>query len=134
MDGAGRAGQVVRNVDSGAQWAPGSATMHRMPGDVPAKVYLFGPFRLEIPERRLLRDGEVVPLLGKAFDTLVLLVEGAGALQRQQVLMDRLWPDVAVEPNNLQQNVSLVRRALSGAGGIEIETVRGQGYRLHATV
>jgi pimeloyl-ACP methyl ester carboxylesterase/DNA-binding winged helix-turn-helix (wHTH) protein len=75
-----------------------------------------------------------VPLLGKAFDTLVLLVEGAGALQKQQSMMDRLWPDVAVEPNNLQQNISLLRRALSDVQGIEIETVRGQGYRLHAPV
>ena len=110
--------------------APRFATMGRMSGDAHEKVYLFGPFRLEVSERRLLRDRELVPLLGKAFDTLVLLVEGAGMLQRQQVLMDRLWPDVAVEQNNLQQNVSLVRRALSGAHGIEIETVRGQGYRM----
>jgi pimeloyl-ACP methyl ester carboxylesterase/DNA-binding winged helix-turn-helix (wHTH) protein len=105
-----------------------------MSGDARPLVYLFGPFRLEVQERRLLRDGDLVPLLGKAFDTLVLLVEGAGTLLRQQELMDRLWPDVAVEQNNLQQNVSLVRRALSDAPGIEIETVRGQGYRLHAAV
>src|SRR5262245_3523944 len=105
-----------------------------MSGDAPAKVYRFGPFRLEVLERRLTRDGELVPLLGKAFDTLVMLVEGAGTLQRQQTLMDRLWPDVIVEQNNLQQNVSLVRRALADAAGIEIETVRGQGYRLHAVV
>jgi pimeloyl-ACP methyl ester carboxylesterase len=44
--------------------------------------------------------------------------------------MDRLWPDVSVEQNNLQYNVSLVRRALGDAAGVEIETVRGQGYRL----
>src|SRR5687768_1661316 len=99
-----------------------------------SRVYLFGPFRLDVAERRLERDGQPVPLLGKAFDTLLLLVEGAGALQQQQSLIDRLWPDVAVEPNNLQQNISLVRRALSGAPGVEIETVRGQGYRLRATV
>lgn len=73
-------------------------------------------------------------LLGKAFDTLVLLVEGAGTLQKQPLLIERLWPDVAVEPNNLQQNISLVRRALSDVPGVEIETVRGQGYRLHASV
>jgi pimeloyl-ACP methyl ester carboxylesterase/DNA-binding winged helix-turn-helix (wHTH) protein len=108
--------------------------MVHMSGDGPPKVYLFGPFRLEVLERRLLRDGELVPLLGKAFDTLVLLVEGAGALQKQRVLMDRLWPDVAVEQNSLQQNISLVRRALSDAAGVDIETVRGQGYRLLATV
>ncbi|HEX6242567.1 MAG TPA: winged helix-turn-helix domain-containing protein, partial [Polyangiales bacterium] len=97
-------------------------------------VYSFGPFRLELRERRLWRDGELVPLLGKAFDTLVVLVEGAGTLQHQHALMERLWPDVVVEQNNLQQAVSLVRRALSGTAGVEIETVRGQGYRLHAQI
>ena len=94
------------------------------------QVYTFGPFRLEVRERRLLRDGAPVALSGKAFDTLVLLVEGAGALQRQQVLMDRLWPGNFVEPNNLQVNISLIRRVLEGASGVELQTVRGQGYRL----
>ena len=101
---------------------------------VTPSVYLFGPFRLEVGERRLLRDGEIVPLAGKAFDTLRLLVEGARTLQKQESLMDRLWPDVVVEQNNLQYNVSLVRRAVAGAPGIEIQTVRGQGYRLVADV
>ena len=97
-------------------------------------VYRFGPFELDVKERRLSRDGEVVPLLGKAFDTLVLLVEGAGQLQSQDDLMRRLWPDVAVEQNNLQQSVSLLRRALGKAEGVAIDTVRGQGYRLAAKV
>jgi pimeloyl-ACP methyl ester carboxylesterase/DNA-binding winged helix-turn-helix (wHTH) protein len=98
------------------------------------KVHSFGPFRLEGGERRLARDGHAVALTGKAFDLLELLVEGAGTLQTQQSLMDRLWPDVVVDPNNLQYTVSLVRRALENAAGIQIQTVRGQGYRLVADV
>jgi pimeloyl-ACP methyl ester carboxylesterase len=101
---------------------------------VAGPVYSFGSFRLETRERRLLRDGSVVPLSGKGFDTLVLLVEGAGTLQRQQDLIDRLWPDTVVEPNNLQVNISLVRRVLEGVTGVELQTVRGQGYRLMADV
>ena len=101
---------------------------------MPGKVYTFGPFRLEADERRLWRDNELVPLAGKAFDTLLLLVQGAGTLQQQRTLLDRLWPDTFVEPNNLQYNVSLVRRALRDAPGAEIQTVRGQGYRLVADV
>lgn len=104
-----------------------------MPEDA-SPVYTFGPFRLEARERRLLRDSDVVPLAGKAFDTLLLLVETAGTLQRQDELMDRLWPGIAVEDNNLQQSVSLVRRTLGDVDGVEIETVRGQGYRLRAEV
>ena len=34
-------------------------------------LYEFGPFRLDISERVLLRDGEVVPLTPKAVDLLV---------------------------------------------------------------
>jgi pimeloyl-ACP methyl ester carboxylesterase/DNA-binding winged helix-turn-helix (wHTH) protein len=98
------------------------------------KVYLFGPFRLEVAERRLLRDGQLVPLTGKAFDTLQLLVEGAGTLQKQEWLMDRLWPNIFVEQNNLQYNISLVRHALADAPGVEIETVRRQGCRLIAKI
>lgn len=105
-----------------------------MSEDGSAQVYLFGPFRLDLRERRLSRDGALIPLLGKAFDTLVLLVQGAGALQKQHELLDRLWPDVVVEQNNLQQNISIVRKALGEGSGVEIETVRGQGYRLHAPV
>lgn len=37
--------------------------------------YAFGPFRLEVAERRLTRDGTIVALTPKVFDTLVLLVE-----------------------------------------------------------
>lgn len=97
-------------------------------------TYLFGPFRLEASERRLMRDGAAVALAGKAFDALVALVEGANTLQKQDALMDKLWPDIAVEHNSLQQCISLVRKALAGADGVELETVRGQGYRLNATV
>jgi pimeloyl-ACP methyl ester carboxylesterase/DNA-binding winged helix-turn-helix (wHTH) protein len=104
------------------------------PESAAPKVYVFGPFRLEVGERRLLRNGHVVALTGKAFDTLQVLVENAGTLQNQQSLMDRLWPNVFVEQNNLQYNISLVRQALADAPGVEIETVRRQGYRLKAEV
>ena len=99
-----------------------------------AAVYTFGPFRLEVGERRLFRDDGLVALTGKAFDLLQLFLESAGALLKQDTLMDQLWPDVVVDQNNLQYNVSLVRRALAGAPDVEIQTVRGQGYRLVAAV
>ena len=43
-------------------------------------LYEFGPFRIDSEERLLLRDGQVVPLPPKAFDTLVLLVRSGGRL------------------------------------------------------
>ncbi len=40
--------------------------------------YQFGPFRIDTVNRRLLRDGEVVPLKAKAVETLLLLVRHNG--------------------------------------------------------
>jgi len=39
------------------------------------RSYEFGPFRLDPEDRTLSRDGELVPLTIKAFDTLLALVE-----------------------------------------------------------
>lgn len=43
-------------------------------------LYGFGPFRLDVGERLLLRDGEAVPLTPKSFDLLLALVEHHGHL------------------------------------------------------
>ena len=96
-------------------------------------TYAFDRFRLDVRERQLWRDDELVPLRDKVFDTLVILVEGAGSLQTQEELIDRLWPDISVEPNNLQHNISVLRKALAGSS-VQIETLRGHGYRLLAEV
>ena len=63
--------------------------------------YEFGPFRLDAPERRLMREGEVVPLAPKVFDTLVALVETSGRLVDKDELMTRLWPNTFVEEGTL---------------------------------
>jgi DNA-binding winged helix-turn-helix (wHTH) protein/esterase/lipase len=99
-------------------------------------VFRFGPFHLDVAERRLLREGELVPLRAKVFDTLCILVENQGRLVRKSELMERLWPDSIVEENNLDHNISKLRRALgNGSNGDKlIETVPRQGYRFVAEV
>ena len=103
----------------------------------PAKhFYEFGAFRIDLAKRRLLRDGEVVPLTPKAFDTLLVLVENCGRVVEKDDLMEKVWPDAVVEKNNLSQNISALRKAL-GEKREEphyILTVSGQGYRFVASV
>jgi DNA-binding winged helix-turn-helix (wHTH) protein/pimeloyl-ACP methyl ester carboxylesterase len=99
------------------------------------RTYLFGDFRLDADEGVLLRDGEPVPLTPKAFDTLVALVEQSGHVLGKDELMRRVWPEQFVEENNLSQNISLLRKALQGAGASGyIETVPRRGYRFVAPV
>ena len=98
--------------------------------------YEFGALRLETAERRLLRDGQVVSLTPKVFDTLVLLLENAGHLVSKEELLAALWPGMVVEEANLTKNVWLLRKALGGADGASpfIETVPKVGYRWVAPV
>lgn len=104
------------------------------PGDRGA--YRFGPFRLDVRERRLSRGPDVIPLRLKVFDTLRVLVENAGRLVTKQELLDAVWPDTAVEENNLTHNMSVLRKALGeqATGQHYIETVPRVGYRFVAAV
>ena len=83
-----------------------------MPGTAVDIAHRFGPFHLDVRERRLSRDGAVISLRGKVFDTLLVLVEHAGHLVTKQELLDAVWPEATVEENNLNHNVSILRKAL----------------------
>ena len=87
-------------------------------------------------ERRLSRGGDVIPLRLKVFDTLRVLVENAGRLVTKQELLDTVWPETTVEENNLNHNVSVLRKALGdrATGQQYIETVPRVGYRFVAPV
>ena len=99
-------------------------------------VYRFGPFRLEVAERRLSRGRVALPLRLKVFDTLRVLVENAGRLMTKEDLLQAIWPDTAVEENNLNHNVSTLRKVLGdkATGQSFIETVPRVGYRFVAPV
>jgi DNA-binding winged helix-turn-helix (wHTH) protein len=77
-----------------------------------------------------------VPLQLKAFETLCVLVENAGRLLKKEALLGKVWPDTVVEENNLNKNVSLLRKALGrhANGQSYIETVPRVGYRFVARV
>jgi DNA-binding winged helix-turn-helix (wHTH) protein len=99
-------------------------------------VYEFGPFRLEPNEHRLTREGRSISVTGKAFDTLRVLLERPGKLVSKQELMNAIWPDARVEENNLDRNISALRKALGKQPGGKpyIETVPRAGYRFIAPV
>ena len=93
--------------------------------------YEFGPFRIDPVERLVMRDGALVPLPPKAFDTLLFLVRNSGRILSKEELMKATWPDTFVEEASLAQNISVLRRALGEAGGERqyIETIPRRGYR-----
>jgi TolB-like protein/DNA-binding winged helix-turn-helix (wHTH) protein/Tfp pilus assembly protein PilF len=97
-------------------------------------AYQFGPFRLQVDRRRLLRDGEPVPLSPKALETLLALVEHRDRVLTKDELLQRIWGDTVVEEGGLTRNISVLRKALGESPDDHryIVTVPGRGYRFVA--
>src|SRR5262245_31125380 len=99
-------------------------------------AYRFGPFHLDVRDRRLSRGGDVIPLRMKVFDGLFAPGEHGGKLVTKQELLDAVWPDTAVEENSVTHTMSVLRKALGerATGQQYVETVPRVGYRFAAPV
>ncbi len=86
----------------------------------------FGRFEVRPAERLLLIDGEPATLGARAFDLLLALIDQRDRLMTKNELLDRVWPHLVVEENNLQTQVSNLRKLL---GPQAIATIPGRGYR-----
>ena len=78
-------------------------------------------------------DASYWPTIGqwnsaRAFDVLMTLIEARGAVVSKDELIERVWPGRIVEENNLQAQVSALRRAFAADRDL-IRTVAGRGYR-----
>ena len=91
----------------------------------------FGPFELQPQQRRLLRDGVPLTIGARAFDVLLALVQRCDRLVTKSELMELVWPEVVVEENNLQVQISALRKLL---GPQVIATIPGRGYRFTAAL
>jgi predicted ATPase/DNA-binding winged helix-turn-helix (wHTH) protein len=70
-----------------------------------------------------------VPIGGRAFEIIEVLVRSAGELVTKKNLAARVWPGAIVEDNTLQFHISAIRKALGPDRGI-LKTASGRGYRL----
>jgi predicted ATPase/DNA-binding winged helix-turn-helix (wHTH) protein len=98
-----------------------------------ARALLFGRFRLVLHSRELLADGAPVSLGNRAIDVLIALIDACGELVTKDELLSRVWPNTTVEENNLQFQISTLRKALGGDRDF-IKTVCGRGYRFVAEI
>lgn len=102
-----------------------------------SQIYEFGDFRVDAAKRLLYgREGEPVALSPKVFDTLLFLVQNNQRVIEKDELMREIWADTIVEENNLNKNISILRRVLGEKKDEHrfIVTVPGRGYKFVAPV
>jgi eukaryotic-like serine/threonine-protein kinase len=102
----------------------------------PKVVYEFGPFRMDPNKQVLLRNGQVVVVTPKAFETLLVLVRRSREVVSKEELLREIWPDSFVEEANLTQYIFKLRKALGDTleGERYIVTLPGRGYRFAVPV
>ena len=91
----------------------------------------FGPYRLDIANARLLREGCAVALTPKALQLLHHLASRPEKLVTKRELLSAVWPDVVVSDASIKVCVGEIRKALEDGAKTPnyIETVHRRGYR-----
>ncbi len=93
------------------------------------QVFRSGQLEIDLDRRELRLAGAEVPVGGRAFGILEILVQSAGDIVDKRDLMRRVWPGTFVEENTLHAHISAVRKALGRDQGL-LKTVTGRGYQL----
>ncbi len=91
-----------------------------------ARSYRFGAVEVRPSERQLLVEGRPAAVGARAFDVLMALIDHRDRVVSKNELLDMVWPGLVVEENNLQVQVSSLRKVL---GAQSVATVPGRGYR-----
>jgi DNA-binding response OmpR family regulator len=89
----------------------------------------YGDLELDLTNRAVLLEGEMLNLTQLEFDLLALLARAPGRLWAREELLERIWgADFAGVDRVVDVHLSSLRRKLGGASAL-IQTVRGVGYR-----
>jgi predicted ATPase/DNA-binding winged helix-turn-helix (wHTH) protein len=88
-----------------------------------------GRLSVQLATRQVYLEGNRVQIGSRAFDILELLIGANGDLVKKEDLLNRVWPESFVEENNIQVQISALRRLLGDDREL-IKTVPGRGYRL----
>ena len=92
-------------------------------------VYVCNQWEIDLGRRELRSRGIAVPLGGRAFQIVTVLVQSASEFVTKDNMMERVWPGATVGEGTLHVHISAVRKAL-GQDRTMLKTVSGRGYRL----
>src|SRR5260370_36334828 len=92
-------------------------------------VYVCDQWEIDLGRRELRSSGIAVPLGGRAFEVVTVLVQSASEFVTKDRMMERVWPGATVGEGTIHVHISAVRKALGQDRGL-LKTASGRGYRL----
>jgi len=96
----------------------------------PGAALHLGDLTVDRSSREVTLAGQALKLRTKEFDLLYTLAQHRGQVLTREQLLDLVWGyDFYGETRTVDVHVARVRKKLSGSS-VEIETVRGVGYKL----
>ncbi len=98
--------------------------------------YHFANCVLDTDQYALCRDGQLIRLRPKAFQVLAYLLCHRDRVVTKQELAEQFWPDQFITDAVVENTLKAVRQAVGDSGRAQtmIQTVRGVGYRMVASV
>ena len=112
------------------------AVLRRRAPQVTEDIAEIGGLRLDPVSHRITADGQPVSLGPTEFRVLHFLLTHAERVHSRTQLLDQVWGDhVFVEERTVDVHIRRLRAALEASGkDVLVQTVRGSGYRLSATL
>src|SRR5262249_28351015 len=105
-------------------------------GPAPAQgeplIYQSGEWEIDLVRRELRARAVPVPIGGRAFEIIEILVQSVGQCVSKDELMARVWRGAIVGDNTLDFHLAAVRKVLGSDRGM-LKTEYGRGYRLLGT-
>ncbi len=94
-------------------------------------VVSFGPFKLDIGRRLIIKGSSARPIADKLLRMLVVFLESRGAILSKTALAERIWPGQTVSLANVNQHLFMLRQLLgeSARDHSFIITHPRKGYR-----
>jgi predicted ATPase/DNA-binding winged helix-turn-helix (wHTH) protein len=101
----------------------------QVPEAIANLVYACDQWEIDLGRRELRSRGIPVPLGGRAFEIVTILVQSPNGFVSKDDLMERVWPGATVGEGTIHVHISAVRKALGPDRGL-LKTASGRGYRL----
>lgn len=133
----------VDGLDAGADdymtkpFSPAELLAHlraltRRTGQVVFENLEFGDLKLNLESHDLSRAGKSINLSFKEFSLLQILMTNRNQIVSKETLIAKVWGvESSAVDNNVEAYISFLRKKLKHLGtSVQIETVRGVGYRL----